>query len=355
MSNSSFPVSKRNLPGGGVARNSKKNTPSLYENVAVQIPSALIEPPGSPLDNQLPKFETLPMEVAGSAPVPSGNRHQFMALASPVIPLAESAVIASVSNGDSQIAVPNTPLSPGSNRQRFMENCQPLQVCCDLATVGMHNTSVRFSFTAIVLVVFPETKNPERRHIQLIDQRGSTGLTLWNDNVRMFSTASVGLVVKFTKLAMVFVNGKKSLSMGRDSTVSFVNTVAVPTEESKWWRSLLLCKPLRIIDVHDCEVDVVISVSGIVGLIYTERKRVKDQDRDLLCMRMTDMTGFIDIRSWTHSEQEFAHFLEQPMMLQRVRVCSFAGTKTLELLSGTGTIVVEEFEGKRELQKYWAE
>lgn len=301
-------------------------------------------------------------EISSRVESPGINGHdhsnsvKFTALATSARSLTATAKnIDSVSNADSVIAVCKTPLSPGSNRQRFMENCQPLQVCCDLATVGMHNSSVRFSFTAIVLVVYPETKSPDRRHIQLIDQRGSTGLTIWNDSVRLFSQSSVGQVVKFTKLCMVSNNGKKALSMGRDSTVSFINTVAVPTEESKWWKSLLLCKPLRIIDVHDCNDDVVINVAGIVGLIYTERKRVKDQDRDLLCIRMTDMTGFIDVRSWTHNEHEFAHFLEQPMLLQRVRVCSFAGMKTLELLAGSGTVIKDDFDGKPELQQYWTE
>jgi hypothetical protein len=247
------------------------------------------------------------------------------------------------------------PVSPGSNRERFMANCQPLQVSCDLATVGMHNASVRFSFTAVVLIVYPETKSPDRRHIQLIDQRGSTGITIWNDNVRLFSSASVGQVVKFTKLSMVFNNGKKGLSMGRDSTITFLNSTNVPTKESEWWRSKLLENALRIIDVHDCEDDVVISTAGIVGMLSTERKRVRDQDRDLLCIRLTDRTGFIDIRSWSHSEHEFSNFLEKPLMLQRVRVTSFAGLKTLELLAGSGTVLKDEFNGKDDLQLYWAE
>ena len=189
----------------------------------------------------------------------------------------------------------------------------------------------------------------------MIDERGSTGLTVWNENVRLFSQSSVGQVVKFTKLCMVFNNGKKQLSMSRDSSVTFVNTLAVPCEESRWWKSLLLCKPLRIIDVHDCEENSLVNVAGIVGMLHTERKRVKDADRDLLCIRLTDRTGFVDVRSWTHSEQEFASFLEQPMLLQRVRVCVFASIKTLELLSGSGTKVIDDFDGKADLMQYWSE
>ncbi len=260
-----------------------------------------------------------------------------------------------LSHAISEVAVPPSPSSPGSNRNRFMANCQPLQVSCDLATVGMHNNAVRFSFQAVVLVVYPATKGPDRRHVQLIDSKGSTGITIWNDNVRLFDMDRVGEVVKFTKLCIVFNNGKKSLSMGRDSTVTFVNTVASPCEESKWWQSLLMKQHLRICDVHDCNDDVLINVAGIIGMLTTERKRVRDQDRDLLCIRLTDRTGYIDIRSWTHCELEFARFLEKPLLMQRVRVTSFAGIKILELLAGPGTVLLEKFPGQVDLEQYWLE
>jgi hypothetical protein len=278
-----------------------------------------------------------PLGAFDSCQSPVSNRDKFLSRAS-------SAVI-----------VPALPSSPGSNRDRFMANCQPLQVSCDLATVGMHNSSVRFSFQAVVLVVYPATKGPERRHVQLIDSRGSTGITIWNENVRLFDVDRVGEVVKFSKLCIVCNNGKKSLSMGRDSTVTFVNSIAAPCEESKWWQSLLMMQPLRIIDVHDCTDDVLINVAGIVGMMVTERKRVRDQDRDLLCIRLTDRTGYIDVRSWTHCELEFSRFLEKPLLMQRVRVTSFAGTKILELLAGPGTVLQDEFPGQTELQQYWLE
>ena len=43
--------------------------------------------------------------------------------------------------------------SPGGNRDRFMSNCQPLRVCCDLGAVGLHSAGVRFAFQAVVCVV----------------------------------------------------------------------------------------------------------------------------------------------------------------------------------------------------------
>lgn len=248
------------------------------------------------------------------------------------------------------------PASPGSNRERFMSNCQPLKVCCDLSVVGLHSNSTRFSFQAVVLIVYPATFKPARRHLQLIDSRGSTGITVWNEHVSMFSASSVGQVVRFSKLSLISQNGQKSLSMSRDSTVNFVSDAAAACEESKWWRSLLGQKALRIIDIHGADDNIIVNVSGILGTMTTEMKRVRNEDRELLCMRITDRTGFIDVRSWTHSEMEFDAFRERPILFKRVRVTSFAGLKIIELLDASGTEVVHaDFEGAADLAKYWSE
>jgi hypothetical protein len=246
-------------------------------------------------------------------------------------------------------------VSPGGNRDRFMANSQPLKVSCDLSTVGLHNASMRFTFQAVALIVYPESIKPERRHLQLIDSRGSTGLTVWGPHVKLFSPSSVGQVVKFTRLSLVVQNGRKGLSMSRDSTVTFVSDAAGACEESKWWASLLQVPPLRIIDVHDVEDDLIVSVKGIVGTISTEIKKVKLEDKELLCMRLTDRTGFIDIRSWCHSEAEFERFRERPVCFKRVRVTSFSGMKILELLDASGTILADEFDGAADLRQYWRE
>ena len=165
------------------------------------------------------------------------------------------------------------PVSPGANRDRFMASCQPLKVCCDLSTVGLHNASMRFSFQAVVLVVYPASAKPERRHLQLIDSRGCTGLTVWGPHVAMFTASSVGQVVRFSKLALISHNGTKGLTMGRDSTVCVVSSVT-ENEEAKWWQSLLQARPLRIIDVHDCADNCIISVSAILGTMWSETKKV---------------------------------------------------------------------------------
>jgi hypothetical protein len=244
--------------------------------------------------------------------------------------------------------------SPGHNRDRFMNNCQPLRVSCNLGAVGLHSSGVRFSFQAVVFVVYPASDKPDRRHVLLIDSSGCCGLTVWGAHVPLFSFASVGSVVKFTKLGMTVHNGRKSLSMGRDTTLMFVPS-SVVTEESKWWHSLAATGYNRIIDVHDCADDSVINVAGIVGLLSSETKRVRSDNKDLLTMRFTDRSGWVDVRSWNHSEAEFSSFLEKPLLLQRVRVTSFSGIKILEILEGDGTIVAPSFSGMKDLEDYWQE
>lgn len=103
------------------------------------------------------------------------DRVQNVSAATDGIVLASPVVASTVVH----LPEPNLQMSPGSNRQRFMANCQPLRVCCDLRNVGLHAAGVRFSFQAVVFVVYPASEKPDRRHVLLADQFGCTGLTVW--------------------------------------------------------------------------------------------------------------------------------------------------------------------------------
>lgn len=72
-------------------------------------------------------------------------------------------------------------------------------------------------------------------------------------------------------------------------------------------------------------------------------------------MRITDRTGFIDVRSWNHGKVEFARLQDQPILFKRVRVTSFGGLKILEMLDGPGTVVLDKFAGDDDLRQYWQE
>jgi hypothetical protein len=94
----------------------------------------------------------------------------------------------------------------------------------------------------------------------------------------------------------------------------------------------------------------------MIHKVFTDaQSQVKNSEKSLLCMRITDRTGCIDVRSWCHSQDEFARFQERPVLFKRVRVTSFGGMKILELLDAGGTVATENFAGAADLRQYWLE
>lgn len=97
------------------------------------------------------------------------------------------------------------PASPATNRERFRAASMPAQVSCDLSSV-QPDPGMRFSFQAIVLIVYPAQTNPARRHVMLADGYGVAGVTIWNANVNAFSNDSIGRMAHFTKMSLVCCN-----------------------------------------------------------------------------------------------------------------------------------------------------
>jgi len=242
----------------------------------------------------------------------------------------------------------------GGNRARFMSCMQPAKITCDLTSVPT-SPGMRFSFEAIVAVLYPAKMSPpERRYVELMDEHGTTGITIWNSYVHAIRTATVGCVVKFTRLAITVHNGKKSLTMGKDSTMH----VEAPDATGRlplWWKQLLEAPRISCLEFHDMPSARIVNVAGVLGFICQEEKIVNGEPKMLLIMIITDRTGKIEIRSWNHSDAEFLQYKERPILLKRVRVCQYAGTRTGELLTGdNGSRITTAFDSE-DLQKYWAE
>jgi hypothetical protein len=256
-------------------------------------------------------------------------------------------------NADAPNAAPHeAPLT--GNRSRFMAGLQPSKVSCDLTTAPVA-PGLRFSFEAIIVVVYPASASPpERRYIEVMDPHGSTGITVWNHNAHAVGRDSVGCVVKFTRLALTMHNGKKNLTMAKDSTMH----IEMPTYDSmlmKWWNNLLTQDMINAIQFHDTPSLSVVNISGILGCIHVEEKMVKGELKNLLVLMLTDRTGKIEIRSWNHSDTEFKRFLERAVVFKRVRVCLYAGTRTGELLTGpNGSMISTDFDHS-DLDQYWRE
>jgi hypothetical protein len=245
------------------------------------------------------------------------------------------------------------PHGQGGNRARFMAGMQPTKVSCDL-TSAPTNPGMRFSFEAIILVVYPaKTTPPERRYVELIDNHGTTGITVWNAYVHALKPTTVGSVVKFTRLCLTMHNGKKSLTMSKDSTMH-VETPEHQSGLSLWWSNLLMEPPLSCSEFHDMPAASVVNISGILGLISQEEKIVNGEIKMLLILYITDQSGKLEIRSWNHADVEFLQYREQPVLFRRVRVCLYAGTRTGELLTGSnGTTITTNFEKRKQLEDYW--
>jgi hypothetical protein len=116
-------------------------------------------------------------------------------------------------------AVPRVaPLSPASNRDRFRQGLLPARTCCNLDLCRAPAGS-KITLSAICIAVFPAQTGPDRRYVQLADVSGTVGVTVWNHNVPRFNSASVGMLVTLSKLTITNHQGKKCLTMARDSTV----------------------------------------------------------------------------------------------------------------------------------------
>ena len=68
-----------------------------------------------------------------------------------------------------------------------------------------------------------------------------------------------------------------------------------------------------------------------------------------------DRTGQIEIRSWTHTIADFSIYREKPILLKRVRVTAYTGTKMIELIDGGGTVVENQFPHAADLSSFWKE
>ncbi len=233
-----------------------------------------------------------------------------------------------------------------------MAGLQPSKVTCDLDNVSA-NPGMRFSFEAVITVVYPPSPGQDRRYLELTDAHGSTGITVWNSHVKTVTPDCVGRVLKLTRLALTVHNGKKSLTMSKESTMHLAD------QEhdgflSLWWKSLLTAPVLNALQFHD-SAELIVNVSGVLGLIQVEEKMVKGIPKNLLILHLTDPSGRMEIRSWNHSDTEFIQYREQPVQLLRVRVVSYAGHKSGELLFGKqGTVVNTQFDNKI-LKRYWVE
>ena len=252
----------------------------------------------------------------------------------------------------SRVLTTTPPASPATNRTRYLEGRQPARVCCNLDLIRAAAPGGRITISAICVAVFPASSNPERRYIQLADPYGSTGLTVWNSNVCKFGFSSVGKLVTAQKLVVSTHNGNRCLTMARDSGIEIDDDGKHAVVD--WWESLLHQPILNALEAHNAPENTMISVSGVVGSVSEETKMVGGVARVLTTVNLVDATGKFDVRTWNHIHNQFGAYIDKPIVIKRVRVTSFAGTKLAELLDGNGSEIDTTFVGSANLLAWWS-
>ena len=274
---------------------------------------------------------------------PASNRDRFRA-AGDSVSSENGAAVTDV--------VPVCPASPASNRDRFRAAQMPHQITCDLSMISVE-PGLRFTFQGIVLVVFPSSSNPLRRHVLIGDGRGSVGITVWNAHVNSFSAESVGQLLVVTKVSVAVHNGTRGIALNKESTVHF-NTLA-DHFASTWWQGIPHQPAVSAILFCEQKDNAVVNVAGIVGSVSVEQKIVRNDTRDLVTIKVVDRTGITVLRTWNHSADSFLPHVDAPVLFRRVRVTCFGNQKTGELFDGNGTLLSTDFDGADDLRKFWTE
>jgi hypothetical protein len=291
--------------------------PSQYENVA---PQQSIE-------------EHLGSANAGHESPPAATLISAVDVSTPVL---------------SPASVPRPPSSPGSNRAAFFSQHVPSRIMCNMDFCRTA-PGTKVTLSAVVIAVFDASSNPDRRYVQLADATGSVGITVWNGNVAKLNRSTIGRVLKLGKVVVGNHQGKKVLTMTRESTLEFDDAHPL----SVWWQELALGAPVKLAHVADVADNCIVNVAGILAMITSESKMVGATPKTLLTLHLADATGQFDIRSWNHESDSFVTLTEKPILIKRIRVTSYAGKKIGELLDHNGSEIATEFLEKKALDDYW--
>jgi hypothetical protein len=315
-------------------------TASLYENVRPpQLPPC--NAPGNPAVESPPASNAVDVVAASSVPLSPGSPGNRSAFESP--PASHGVVVVGASS------LPLSPGSPGTNRAAFMSKLVPSRVMCNL-DLSRSPPGSKVAVSAVVIAVFDAHSNPDRRYVQVADATGSLGLTVWNGNVAKLSRSSIGQVIKVGKAVIGSHQGKKVLTLTRESTLEF--DAEHPLHQ--WWNQLAQQPPVSLSATLDVADNCIVNVAGILGMIASEEKMVGTVVKTLVTLHLADPTGQLDIRSWNHPASFFDAYLEQPILICRIRMTSFAGMRLGELLANDASCISTEFPAKKTLQNYWA-
>jgi hypothetical protein len=108
-------------------------------------------------------------------------------------------------------------------------------------------------------------------------------------------------------------------------------------------------------DVHSMPLNKFVSIAGIVALMHSEIKIVRNEEKELVILRIVDRTGSIEVQSWVSKLSDFERYRDQPVQMKRMRISEFSGVKYLEIIDGNGTQVEGKFDEALDLANFWKE
>jgi hypothetical protein len=239
------------------------------------------------------------------------------------------------------------PPSP-SQREVFLASMLVQKVTTNLISVNAQ-PGARLNFDGTIIVVYPAETNPVRRHVLFADEHGVIGITFWNQNAAKFNGSIVGTIAQLTKVIITAHAGKKSLTMNKESGFVITNKIA------PFWTQLLDNPVMSIIDVHSMPLNKFVSIAGILALMQSEIKIVRNEEKELVILRIVDRTGSIEVQSWVSKLTDFERYRDRPIQLKRMRISEFSGIKYLEIIDGNGTQIQGQFDEALDLANFWKE
>jgi len=245
------------------------------------------------------------------------------------------------------------PSSPGRNRLLFLAAMTPQHMTCDLsnAVVGL---GVKHNLESIIIAIFPvQNGPPARRHVLVRDQHGTTGITVWHNDVHKFPKCVLGAVLHITRASMSLYQGKKNLVLNKDSTVVVNSTT--PSPLATWWAGLAASCPLPLPAAITAAENSIINVFGVIGFTSQDHKEVNGVFRQVSSIYLVSQTAKLQLRGWDLEADTYAHILtlqDKVVKVLRIRITSYADTKIGEILDSPLGTSFHRF-ADAELERHW--
>ena len=243
-------------------------------------------------------------------------------------------------------------VSPSKNKAAFLSSFSTSKICTDMA-VYQDSPGARYEFEGIITAVHPASQKPDRRYVQVADEKGTSGLVFWNEKCNMVGFSSVGHVVQCSRVSLTTYNGKRSLTLGRDSSIKVSPSETGQSKIALWWKQLLAAEVLNTESVQRVQDQCIISVAGIVGTVTTAEKTVNGEAKLLVFVHITDVNGKFTLRSWNHRVEDFQAYLDLPVLFRRIRIVSYSGVKVGEIMESNATQFETKFDGAAALTEFW--